>query len=294
VGNLGRRLCEAFALFGFAAHLVGPRGGHMEGLGLAFHQDGEQELSMQLLATGAAADGLAALAGTLDEGAGKHLAYLLSSLRMRRLAVWCALPLVTLLAAAQEPGFRSLFDGQTLGGWKLVGGKGPGYVVEDGKLVCPADGGGNLYTDREYSDFILRFEFLMEPGGNNGVGIRSPLAGDAAYRGLEIQILDDQHERYKGWLKPEQHHGSVYGLIPARTGYLKPAGQWNDEEILLDGRRIRITLNGVIILDTSLDIVQEPQVLKKHPGLARASGHIGFLGHGTRVEFRNIRLRELR
>ena len=62
---------------------------------------------------------------------------------------------------------------------------------------------------------------------------------------------------------------------------------------MADGRRIRVTLNGVIILDANLDIVQEPEVLKKHPGLTRSSGHIGFLGHGTRVEFRNIRLREL-
>jgi len=213
---------------------------------------------------------------------------------MSWLSVCSLIWLLPAVMTGQEPGFRPLFDGKTLTGWKLVGGKGPGYVVEDGKLVCPADGGGNLYTDKEYSNFILRFEFMMEPGGNNGVGIRAPLAGDAAYSGMEIQILDDQHPRYKGWLKPEQHHGSVYDVIPARTGYLKPAGEWNQEEIMADGRRIRVTLNGVIILDASLDIVREPEVLKKHPGLARTSGHIGFLGHGTRVEFRNIRLRELR
>lgn len=206
-------------------------------------------------------------------------------------SLWLGLPAV--LLCAQEPGFRPLLDGKSLEGWQLVRGKGPGYVVEDGKLVCPADGGGNLYTDREYANFVLRFEFLMEPGGNNGVGIRAPLQGDTAYQGMEIQILDDQHPRYKGWLKPEQHHGSVYDVIPARTGYLKPAGEWNQQEIMADGRRIRITLNGVIIVDANLDMVQEPQVLKRHPGLARPSGHIGFLGHGTRVEFRNIRIREL-
>jgi hypothetical protein len=82
-------------------------------------------------------------------------------------------------------------------------------------------------------------------------------------------------------------------VIPARTGYRKPPGQWNDEEITADGRRITVKLNGVIILDASLDIVREPQVLQKHPGLARASGHIGFLGHGSRVEFRNIRVKIL-
>ena len=201
--------------------------------------------------------------------------------------------LMAVTLAAAEPSFVSLFDGKTLNGWTLVGKHGPGYMVENGILVCPAEGGGNLYTAREYSDFVFRFEFSMEPGGNSGIGIRSPLEGDAAYVGMEIQILDDGHEKYKGWLKPEQHHGSVYGVIPARTGFLKTAGEWNEEEILVEGRRIRVTLNGVIILDSSLDIVREPAVLKEHPGLARKSGHVGFLGHDTRVEFRNIRIKEL-
>jgi hypothetical protein len=119
------------------------------------------------------------------------------------------------------------------------------------------------------------------------------MGGDAAYQGIEIQVLDDTHEQYKGWLKPEQHTGSVYDVIPARTGFQKPAGEWNSEEILYEGRRIRITLNGAIILDNDLSIVKEPEVLKKHPGLARTTGHIAFLGHGTKVEFRNIRIKRL-
>lgn len=201
--------------------------------------------------------------------------------------------LTAAMAVCAEPGFTPLFDGKTLEGWTLVGGRGPGYIVEDGKIVCPADGGGNLFTEREYANFIFRFEFRMEPGGNNGIGIRAPLKGDAAYQGMEIQILDDQHPKYKSWIKPEQHHGSVYGLIPARTGFLKPAGEWNEEEITADGRRITVKLNGVIILDANLDIIKEPELLKRHPGVLRTSGHIGFLGHGTRVEFRNIRIKTL-
>lgn len=192
-----------------------------------------------------------------------------------------------------EKGFVSLFDGKTLTGWKLVKGHGPGYVVKDGTIVCPADGGGNLYTEKEYANFAFRFEFKVEPGGNNGVGIRAPLEGDAAYQGMEIQILDDQHEKYKGKIKSEQHHGSVYDVIPARTGFLKPAGEWNTEEILVNGSRIRVTLNSVIILDADLNTVQEVDVLKKHPGLRNKTGHIGFLGHGSLVEFRNIRIKTL-
>lgn len=195
---------------------------------------------------------------------------------------------------SDETGFVSLFDGRSLAGWRLVGGVGPGYVVRDGALACPADGGGNLFTIREYANFALRFEFRTEPGGNNGVGIRAPLDGDPAYVGMEIQILDDGHERYRGKIRPEQHHGSIYDVIPARTGFLKPAGEWNSEEIVADGRRIRVTLNGAIIVDADLETVREPAVLAKHPGLARTSGHIGFLGHGSVVEFRRIRIREIR
>jgi hypothetical protein len=204
------------------------------------------------------------------------------------------LSILTQSGKSTEPGFISLFDGKTMKGWTLIKGVGPGYVVKDGVLVCPLDGGGNLLTEKEYGNFIFRFEFKTEPGGNNGVGIRTPLEGDAAYQGMEIQILDDQHEKYKGKIKSEQHHGSVYDVIPARTGFLKPAGEWNTEEIWANNDHIRVTLNGVVITDANLSLVQDEGTLKKHPGLRRKSGRIGFLGHGSLVEFRNIRIKPLR
>ncbi len=210
----------------------------------------------------------------------------------QRLCAILALTCIGTLGAA-EPGFTPLFDGQTLKGWKLVGGHGPGYVVENGRIVCPADGGGNLFTEKEYANFVLRFEFLLTPGANNGIGIRAPYEGDAAYKGMEIQILDDGDNMYKGKIRSEQFHGSVYDVIPARTGYRNPVGEWNQEEITANGRQITVRLNGVVILDANLDTVREPKVLDKHPGLARTSGHIGFLGHGSRVEFRNIRIEQL-
>jgi hypothetical protein len=199
------------------------------------------------------------------------------------------------LGLAAEPGFTSLFDGKSLNGWTLVekSNSGRGYIVENGAIVCPADGGGNLLTDRDFSNFILRFEFKMEPGGNNGIGIRAPLQGDIAYSGMEIQVLDHDHERYRGRLKPTQYHGSIYDVFPAKTGALKPAGEWNAEEIRADGRRITVTLNRQVIVDADLDSVKDEAILKKHPGLARNGGRVGFLGHGTRVEFRNIRIKEL-
>ncbi|HXB74577.1 MAG TPA: DUF1080 domain-containing protein [Candidatus Acidoferrales bacterium] len=138
--------------------------------------------------------------------------------------------------AADEPGFTSLFDGKTLNGWKLVGGHGPGYVVKDNKIVCPAEGGGNLFTEKEFRNFVFRFEFVLTAGANNGIGIRAPYEGDAAYQGMEIQILDDGDKVYNGKIRPEQYHGSVYDVIPARTGYRKPLGEWNEEEIAASGR----------------------------------------------------------
>lgn len=198
------------------------------------------------------------------------------------------------LLAGEEPGFVPLFNGKNLHGWVLPHPRGTGYVVQNGVLVCPADGGGNLFTEKEYSDFILRFEFRLEPGSNNGVGIRTPLNGRTSETGMEIQILDDDSPKYKGKIKPVQYHGSIYGVVPARQGFLKQTGEWNEEEITANGRRITVKLNGTTIVDADLDSVKDPEVLARHPGLARTSGHIGFLGHSTRVEFRNIRIRELK
>jgi LmbE family N-acetylglucosaminyl deacetylase len=193
-----------------------------------------------------------------------------------------------------EAGFVPLFDGKSLEGWTLVGGKGRGYVVEDGNLVCPADGGGNLFTRSQHANFVFRFEFRLEPDSNNGIGIRAPLTTGVSRDGMEIQIIDVAGPRYRtGRLRPEQYHGAVYDMIPARHGFLRKTGEWNQQEITADGRRIRVRLNNVTILDASLDMIQEPEVLKKHPGIQRASGHLGLLGHGTRVEFRNLRVKDL-
>ena len=200
--------------------------------------------------------------------------------------------LATPAAVAGEPGFVALFDGKTLNGWTLVSKLGPGYITKENMIICPKDGGGNLYTEKEYSNFIFRFDFRLEPGSNNGVGIRAPLEGDAHYLGMEIQILDNDHPKWKD-LRPAQYHGSVYDVFPAMRGFLKKPGEWNREEIRAEGRRVTVTLNGTVILDADLDSAKDPEVLKKHPGLARASGHVGFLGHNEYVEFRNIRIKEL-
>jgi hypothetical protein len=198
--------------------------------------------------------------------------------------------------AHSEAGFTPLFDGKTLDGWTMVDKHGDGYGVRDGIIYCARGGGGKLMTEREYSDFVLRFEFRMpKEGSNNGIGIRAPLEGDAAYNGMEIQVLDEAAALAGKWgqLREAQYHGSIYDVVPAKKGAMNPAGQWNREEITAHGRRITVKLNDQVILDANLDDVKDPATLEKHPGLQRATGHIGFLGHNDYIEFRNIRIKQL-
>lgn len=173
-----------------------------------------------------------------------------------------------------KEGFVSIFDGKTLEGWK---GDLKGYTVEDGILVCQEKGGGNLMTAKEYGDMIFRFEFRLTPGGNNGVSIR----------GHEIQILDDYADKHKN-LKPCQYHGSIYCKVPAKRGATKPAGEWNSEEIKVKGTQWTVTVNGQVVVDCDISTVEGLEAVAK-----RTKAPIGFLGHGSRVEFRNLRVKEL-
>lgn len=190
-----------------------------------------------------------------------------------------------------ELGFQPIFNGRDLGGWQ---GAERGYAVEDGKLVALKTGRGNLYTRDEFTNFVLRFDFKLEPGANNGIALRAPTTGDAAYSGMEIQVLDDTSDQYKN-LQPYQYHGSVYGIVPAKRGYLKPVGEWNSQEIALRGRHITVTLNGATIVDANLDEASTPKTIdgREHPGLKRSTGYIGLCGHGARVEFKNLRVKKL-
>jgi hypothetical protein len=190
-------------------------------------------------------------------------------------------------------GWVSLFDGKTLNGWVLQSPHGRGYLVEKGLLVAPADGGGNLFTGKEYANFVFQVEFRLSVNGNNGIGIRAPLEGDAAWKAMEIQILDDDGPEHQGKLRPFQYTGSIYWAVAPKTGHLKKTGEWNKMEITANGRRISVKLNGTVITDAHLDDIRDPDILKKHPGLFRPKGHIGLLGHKSLVEFRNLRVKEL-
>jgi hypothetical protein len=196
-------------------------------------------------------------------------------------------------AGERAEGFTVLFDGRDLDAWT---GNKTDYRVEGGTIsLYPSRGfGGNLYTAREYGNFVFRFEFMLTPGANNGVGIRAEQGKDAAYHGMEIQILDHDNPAYAA-ITPLQVHGSVYGVIGAKRAVLKPSGEWNVEEIVADGDRIRVTLNGEVILDGNIRTAAKNGTAdgRQHPGLFNKQGYIGFLGHGSPLKFRNIRIKEL-
>ena len=214
---------------------------------------------------------------------------------------------VTGVAQDRQEGLTPLFNGKDLTGW-VYGTRegapnktGKGYQTENGVLFTTKEDGGNLFTEKEYADFILRFEFKLTENANNGIGIRAPLEGDAAYVGMEIQVLDDGGSQYTN-LRPAQYHGSIYQMFPAKRGFQKPVGEWNAEEITVKGRQITVALNGVAIVDANLDDMKDDALLATHRnltlpegsrGIANTKGHIGLLGHGARVEFRNIRIKEL-
>jgi hypothetical protein len=187
--------------------------------------------------------------------------------------------------------FKPIFNGKDLAGWMGATGS---YAAVNGELQCKPGKGRVLLTDDTYDNFVVRFEFKLPPGGNNGLAIRSPEdVGDAAYEGMELQILDDTSPMYKG-LHDYQFCGSLYGLAPSRPGFLRPVGEWNHQEVSVDGDRIVVNLNGFEILNVDVAKAREKPIDgKDHPGAARTGGHLGFCGHQDPVAFRNIRIKRL-
>jgi len=194
------------------------------------------------------------------------------------------------LGEARASEFKTLFDGSSLASW---GGAVDNYEIVDGAIRCKKGKGGVLHTKDEYADFVARIEFKLPPGGNNGLAIRYPGQGDTAYVGMcELQVLDNDAPQYSK-LDPRQYHGSAYGMAPAKRGYLRPAGQWNFQEVTVRGSTIKVELNGTVILDTDLSKISQYMANSPHPGKTRTSGFFGFAGHGDTVEFRNVRLQAL-
>jgi len=195
------------------------------------------------------------------------------------------------LRGEDPKGFKSVFNGKTLDGWS---GPVDNYEVKDGAIVCKPGKGGVLHTEKKYGDFVARLEFRLPPGGNNGLAIRYPGEGNPAYDGMcELQVLDTEHPKYAK-LDPRQAHGSAYGMVPAQRGYLHPTGEWNYQEVTVQGSTVKVELNGTVILDTDLSKVDEYMGGHAHPGKDLTSGYFGFAGHNDPVEFRNISIKPLK
>ena len=191
--------------------------------------------------------------------------------------------------SADDKGFVSIFNGKDLSGWQ---GATASYDVVDGAIQCRKGTGGNLFTEKEYSDFVVRLEIKTPPAGNNGLAIRYPGKGNPAFDGMtELQVLDVE---YPGKLATYQFHGSAYSMVPAHRGYLYPAGHWNYQEVTVVGSKIKVELNGSVILDCDLADVTDEAKIKQHPGKDLKSGFFGFAGHNDPVQFRNITIKELK
>ncbi len=200
------------------------------------------------------------------------------------------------LAARDADGFVEQINGKDLSNWQ---GKLDSYEVVDGNVRCKAGKGGDLLTKEEFENGKIRVEFKLPKAGNNGIALRTPLGGHSASDGLELQVIDSdgynekQAAAGKKGLEPYQYHGSIYHCIGAKHGYLRPAGEWNFQEIEVQGQRITITLNGTKILDADIATFDRSQIKNPPKGLDRTKGLIGFAGHSDPVEFRSFKVKRM-
>jgi hypothetical protein len=198
------------------------------------------------------------------------------------------------LAERDAEGFVEMVNGRDLSNWQ---GAVDSYEVKNGAITCKPGKGGDLLTMNEFENGKIRVEFRLPKAGNNGIALRTPLKGHSASDGLELQVIDSDgyNERQaaagKKGLEPYQYHGSLYHCVGAKHGYLRPAGEWNFQEIEVQGQQIKVTLNGTKILDVDLDKLDRSQIPHPPKGLDARKGYIGFAGHSDPVEFRSFKVK---
>ncbi len=198
-----------------------------------------------------------------------------------------------ILASRDTEGFVELNNGKDLSNWQ---GAVDNYEVKDGAIVCKQGKGGALLTKEEYENFVLKVEFKLPPGGNNGIAVRCPAGGHPSNDGFELQIIDNDGYNAKhpnAHLKPYQYHGSLYYCAGAKPGYLRPTGEWNYQEVEVRGQKVKVTLNGTKILDLDIDALDRSQIEKVPGGLDRKVGYLGFAGHSDPVAFRSFKVKRL-
>ncbi|MBE2283388.1 MAG: DUF1080 domain-containing protein [Prosthecobacter sp.] len=194
-----------------------------------------------------------------------------------------------------EQGFKEMINGKDLSNWQ---GALDSYEVKDGAITCKPGKGGDLLTTEEFENGIIRVEFKLPPAGNNGIALRTPLGGHSASDGLELQVIDSdgynakQAAAGKKGLEPYQYHGSLYHCVGAKHGYLRPVGEWNFQEIEVDGQKIKVTLNGTKILDVDISTFDRSQIAHPPKGLDHTKGFIGFAGHSDPVMFRSFKVKQ--
>ncbi|MCM8531132.1 MAG: DUF1080 domain-containing protein [Lentisphaeraceae bacterium] len=193
-------------------------------------------------------------------------------------------------SSSKSDEFKSIFNGKNLDGWTYKKTKNykeeKGYIVKNGELITNGRA-GNLYTNKRYKNYSLKFQFKFEKGkdNNNGLGLRTEMDGSApALSSFEVQILDNSSPKYTK-LKPYQAHGSVYGQVPAKKGFLKEIGEWNSQEVTINQNQLKVILNGYLITKADLSLLPIKTLPKE--------GHLCLAGHKDGVSFRNIKIKEL-
>lgn len=209
----------------------------------------------------------------------------------------------TLTAEERAEGWQLLFDGNDPGNhWRgfKQDSLPAGWRAEDGTLMFDpeAEGGGDIVTRQEYDDFELKLDWKVSEGGNSGIFYNVSEDYDATYEsGPEFQVLDD--ERHSDAEDPTHRAGSNYDLDAATPGAVKPAGEWNEARIVMQGNHVEHWLNGQKVVEYELqsDAWKEKVAASKFgemPGYGQASaGYIALQNHGDKVWYRNVKVRPL-
>lgn len=177
-----------------------------------------------------------------------------------------------------------------LAGWQQTGGQAGRWRFAKGVLRTDGEGAGWLASTRQYGDFVLSLEFRVGPGASGGVLIRTPQSHDPATAGMKIQIVDDYAEQY-GDGGPAWPTGSLFGVQVPSDRASKAADVWQKMVITCQGAALKVSLNGKVVMDTSLAYYSYLQ--SDRPGLGRSAGYVGLDSQNGRVEFRDIKVKTL-
>ncbi|HEX5151763.1 MAG TPA: DUF1080 domain-containing protein [Parafilimonas sp.] len=205
-----------------------------------------------------------------------------------------------------EASWTPLFDGSTLTGWHSFGADSVsgGWGIDSGAIHLDASaktGRGDLVSNDSYDNFDLKYDWKISKAGNSGVlfYVQDDKAKyeDTYKTGPEMQVLDD--ERHDDRKKPSHRAGSLYDMIQATPGAVKPAEEWNTAEIVSNNGKLDFYLNGQHVVNTTIfDSAWNKMVagskFKEWPAFGTfQSGHIALQDHGNDVWYKNIEIKKL-